>query len=104
MTGSFIARIPPGCAISYGAPPTDTILKIINMRRRAISPDTPAIRMVSIYVEDAARIYKNEGGHLVKQHGTDSEEDFVYFSLCFSVSLSLFLCVVKVNSISQKRA
>jgi len=54
--------------------------------------------------EDAARIYKNESGRLVKQDGTDSGEDIVYISLCFSVSVSLFLCVVKVNSISQKRA
>ena len=47
---------------------------------------------------------KNEGGHLMKQDGTDSERGYRGYFSVFCVSVSLFLCGVKVNSISQKRA
>ena len=40
----------------------------------------------------------------MKQDGTDSERGYRGYFSVFCVSVSLFLCGVKVNSISQKRA
>jgi hypothetical protein len=54
--------------------------------------------------QDAARRHKNENGLLGIKDGTASGDDIVDIPCVSRVSVSLFLCVLRVNSISQKRA